>query len=240
MRLAVVDDNPRDREELLCWLKTALNQRRKPVEYLAFADGTSFLDAAGRKPFDLVFLDIYMEGMDGVTVARTLRGFDPDCVLVFTTTSTDHALDGYRVRALQYLVKPYQMAEVEEVLEEVLNHLPPEEAVIRLHIGRQERLLAPGEILWADHFRHQIHIHLRDGTETAVRMTFGEFTELLKGERRFLVCGRGVLVNLEHVRDFDGAAFLLNDGTQVPVSRSSSESARAAFGEFLFRRGATR
>ena len=132
MRLAVVDDNPRDREELLCWLKTALNQRRKPVEYLAFADGTSFLDAAGRKPFDLVFLDIYMEGMDGVTVARALRGFDPDCVLVFTTTSTDHALDGYRVRALQYLVKPYQMAEVEEVLEEVLSHLPPEEAVIRL------------------------------------------------------------------------------------------------------------
>ena len=47
MRLAVVDDNPRDREELLRWLKTALNQRRKPVEYLAFADGTSFLDAAG-------------------------------------------------------------------------------------------------------------------------------------------------------------------------------------------------
>ena len=52
MRLAVVDDNPRDREELLRWLKTALNQRRKPVEYLAFADGTSFLDAAGRKPFE--------------------------------------------------------------------------------------------------------------------------------------------------------------------------------------------
>ena len=71
MRLAVVDDNPRDREELLRWLKTALNQRRKPVEYLAFADGTSFLDAAVREPFDLVFLDIYMEGMDGVTVART-------------------------------------------------------------------------------------------------------------------------------------------------------------------------
>ena len=39
MRLAVVDDNPRDREELLRWLKTALNQRRKPVEYLAFAHG---------------------------------------------------------------------------------------------------------------------------------------------------------------------------------------------------------
>ena len=181
-----------------------------------------------------------MDGVAGLNAVEHLRRLSPDCVLVFTTTSTDHALDGYRVRALQYLVKPYQIAEVEEVLEEVLSHLPPEEAVIRLHIGRQERLLAPGEILWADHFRHQIHIHLRDGTETAVRMTFGEFTELLKEERRFLVCGRGVLVNLEHVRDFDGAAFLLNDGTQVPVSRSSTESARAAFGEFLFRRGATR
>lgn len=236
MRLAVVDDNPQDREELMSWLKTALAQRRKPAECLEFSDGASFLEAAGQDHFDLVFLDIYMEGMEGVTAARTLRSFDPDCVLVFTTTSTDHALDGYRVRAIQYLVKPYRMEEVAEVLEEVLNRLPPEESVIRLHVGRQDRLLVLREILWADHFRHQIHIHLGDGTEAAVRMTFGEFTDLLREERNFLVCGRGVLVNLEHVRDFDGASFLLDDGTQVPVSRSSSETARAAFGEFLFQR----
>ena len=77
MRLAVVDDNPQDREELMSWLKTALAQRRKPAECLEFSDGASFLEAAGQDHFDLVFLDIYMEGMDGVTAARTLRSFDP-------------------------------------------------------------------------------------------------------------------------------------------------------------------
>ncbi len=236
MRIAVVDDNRNERSELAGWVQNALARRCWPAECLEFDDGGDFLEVAGQQPFDLAFLDIYMDRMDGMTAAKTLRTFDKDCILVFTTTSTDHALDSYRVRAMQYLVKPYQQEDVEQLFEEISQRLPAPEPVLELKVGRQPVRLPLGELLWAEHFQHQIHIHTRSGGKIAARMTFGEFAGLLSKEGRILVCGRGVLVNLTHVKDFDGSRFLLDNGAYVPVSRSAVDAARRAFGEYLFGR----
>ena len=48
-----------------------------------------------------------MNDSNGIDTAKELRRSDTDCLLIFTTTSTDHALEGFQVRALHYLVKPY-------------------------------------------------------------------------------------------------------------------------------------
>lgn len=235
MRIAIVDDNGAERGALAAQVRAALERRCIAGAIMEYADGNSFLAAARAERFALAFLDIYMEGMDGVSAARALRAFDTDCALVFTTTSTDHALDGYRVRAMQYLVKPYTAAEVEGVFDELARLLPAPEQYIQVKAGRQALRLRLGDILYAEHFQHQIHIHTADSRETVSRMTFGDFAAQLSGDRRFLICGRGVLVNLAHVSDFDGRAFTL-PGAVLPVSRSFADKARAAFGEYLFRR----
>ena len=79
-----------------------------------------FIAEAKQNNFEVVFLDIYMEDENGVEVAKELRSFDRNCILVFTTTSTDHALDGFKVRALQYLVKPYADEELNAVFKEII------------------------------------------------------------------------------------------------------------------------
>ncbi len=53
-----------------------------------------------------------MSGANGIETAKELRDFDSDALLIFTTTSTDHALEGFRVRAMHYLVKPYEEKEL--------------------------------------------------------------------------------------------------------------------------------
>ena len=100
MRIAVVDDNRQEREELVDWIANALEKRCWMGECLEFSNGVDFLNAARKEKFDLVFLDIYMEPMDGVTTARQLRAKAQRCLLVFTTTSTDQGLVGSRVRAM--------------------------------------------------------------------------------------------------------------------------------------------
>ncbi len=238
MRIAIVDDDGPERRELLKRVDAALALRGRTGSVLEFGDGGSFLAEARKSRFDLAFLDIYMEGMDGVTAAGALREFDADCILVFTTTSLDHALDGYRVRALQYLVKPYAAGEIERLFDELDKRLPTPERVIEVREGRQSVSLRTGNILWAEHFQHQIHIHRTDGRETVSRMTFGAFTALLEKDTRFFVCGRGVLVNLSHAADFNGTAFKLDSGVLVPVSRSMAEEARWAFAGYLFEKEA--
>lgn len=234
MRVAVVDDNARDRAWLTGELEKLLARRGLEGTVTAFSEGGDFLEAARAERFTLAFLDVYMEGMDGVETARALRRFDRECLLVLSTSSRDHALEGYRVQAVQYLVKPYGLAELEALFAQLERLLPRPERYVELRAGRQAVRVRLEELLWAEHFQHQVRVHTAGGGEVSSRLTFREFTELLNGDPRFFVCGRGVLVNLDRAADFDGRDFRLEDGTQVPVSRDLSGAARSAFGARLF------
>lgn len=237
MRVAIVDDNAADRDWLAVQVEALLARRGLEGAVFPFPDGVRFLAAARRERFALAFLDVYMEGRDGVSTAEALRDFDPDCLLVFSTSSPDHALDGYRVRAVQYLLKPYDTAALEGAFDQLARLLPAPEKFVELRSGRQDVRVRLRDILWAEHFQHQVFVHTARGGEVSTRTTFGAFAELLSTEPRFFVCGRGVLVNLDHAADFDGGAFLLDGGGRVPVSRDLAADARAAFCDRLFRRG---
>lgn len=237
MRIAIADDNAADCRWLARRVEQLLARRNMEGTVLSFESGESFLAAARRERFDLVFLDIYMDGLDGVTAAKELRTFDPDCVLVFSTSSRDHALEGFQVRAAQYLVKPYQaeeLARLELLFDDLLRLLPAPEKYVELRSERRDIRVRLRNILWAEHFQHQVHIHTAEGKEVSTRLTFREFSAQLAADPRFFVCGRGLLVNLDHAVDFDGAVFLLADGTRLPVSRDLASAARTAFADRLF------
>lgn len=236
MRIAVVDDLADEGRRLARWVEEILSRRRLEGQVFLYENAERFLSAAEKERFQLAFLDIYMPGMDGVTAARRLREWDSACVLVFTTTSTDHALDSYRVNALQYLVKPYEVEALETLFDTALRLLPALERYIEVKSGRQVVRVRLRELMWAENFQHQVHIHLEGGETVSSRMTFGEFTDLLGDDGRFFVCGRGLLVNLDYAADFNGTVFSLTDGRPVTVSRDLAGAAHRAFGERLFRK----
>lgn len=235
MRIAIVDDIVSERKSLHGRLDIQLARLSLDADILEYANGTDFLSAAKKNRFDLVFLDIYMDDENGIETAQCLRRFDTDCLLVFTTTSTDHALDGFRVRAMHYLVKPYTDNELTALFDELAKLLPAQDQYLEVNSTGIPYRLRFGEILYAMHYQHQIHIYTTDGQETVTRQTFRDFTAALCDERFFL-CSRGVIVNLEHAADFDGTNFILRNGGKIAVSRSLVKSARSAFGDFLFKR----
>ena len=105
MRFAIVDDLGTERTLLKERLARQLRQRGTEAELLEFDSGEAFLAAEEAQRFTAAFLDIYMDGLSGMDAAKELRKTDTDCLLVFTTTSTDHALEGFQVRAFHYLVQ---------------------------------------------------------------------------------------------------------------------------------------
>lgn len=237
MRVAVVDDCAADRLWLAGELETLLAGRRLEGTVTAFESGENFLAQAQIRRFDLAFLDIYMAGLGGVETAERLRTFDPDCLLVFSTSSRDHALEGYRVQAVQYLVKPCQTSDLERLFGQLDRLLPAREKYVELRAGRQTVRLRLRDILWAEHFQHQVRLHTAGGGMLSTRLTFGEFAALLSSDSRFFVCGRGLLVNLDHAADFDGRDFRLSDSTRLPVSRDLTGRAKIAFCDRLFHQG---
>lgn len=237
MRIAIVDDLAKERASLHLQLGQILNFRSVCAEILEYESGEAFLAAEKEQRFTAAFLDIYMDGMSGMDAARELRKMDTDCMLVFTTTSTDHALEGFQVRAMHYLVKPFSAEELERLTDEMLARMPYPDKCMVLKVGGSDIRLGFHNIIYAEHFAHMINVHTTAGKTISTRQTFKTFTEKLKEEPSFFICGRGVIVNLEHASDFENEAFCMEDGSRIYVNKELLKSARQAFMEFLLQRG---
>ena len=131
MRIAIVDDLAAERALLKDRLEQQLHRRNVQADILEYESGETFLEAAREAPFTAAFLDIYMDGMTGMEAAKELRKTNTDCLLVFTTTSTDHALEGFQVRALHYLVKPFTEADIDALTDELLARIPQPDKYIK-------------------------------------------------------------------------------------------------------------
>ena len=237
MRIAIVDDLKTERALLKERLSQQLALRGVEADILEFESGEAFLAAEKERRFSAAFLDIYMDGMTGMEAAKELRKADTDCLLVFTTTSTDHALEGFQVRALHYLVKPFSEEELSALLTEMLAKLPRPEPVLTVKVSGSDVRLRYRDIVSAEHFAHIINIRTTAGKTLAMRQSFKAFTEPLKKDPRFFICGRGAIVNMENAADFQDAAFCMTDGSRVYVSQELLKPARQALMEFLLERG---
>lgn len=240
MRIAIVDDLAPEREQLHSRLERQLRRRNLAGTILEYETGEAFLRAEAEESFDAAFLDIYMPGTDGMETARALREKNKSCLLIFTTTSTDHALEGFRVRAMDYLVKPFPEADIERLTEELLLRLPQPEKYMELKVEGNRIRLSYGNLIYAEHFAHMIDIHTPAGKVLSTRMPFKNFLTLLQEDSRFFVCGRGTVVNLEHAVRLDGGSFVMDDGSRVLVGQALLKEARQAFMEYLLQRGPER
>ena len=237
MRIAIVDDIETERALFKMRLERQLTLYGVETEILEFDSSESFLAAEKERHFTVAFLDIYMEGLSGMEAAKELRKTDADCLLVFTTTSTDHALEGFQVRALHYLVKPFTEADIDALTDELLARIPQPDKYMELKVEGSEIHLRYQDIVYAEHFAHLIYVHTTVQKTLATRQPFKTFIAPLKDDTRLFVCGRGVIVNLEHAKDLEGAAFRMADGSRVFVSQDLLKSARQALMEFLLQRG---
>ena len=236
MRIAIVDDISEERTILLKRLRHQFEMRNIQADLLEYKNGEDFLAASTKQSFTAAFLDIYMDQLSGIETAKELRQSDTNCLLIFTTTSTDHALEGFQVRAMHYLVKPYTEEELSLLIDELLSRVPKPEKYIEVSVDGSNVQIPFREILYAEHFSHMIHIHTGSQKTLITRQSFGNFTAPLKSEPQFFICNRGVIVNLSHAVDFDGQSFSLNNGENIPVSRRLVKDARQAFMDFLFQR----
>ena len=207
MRIAIVDDLETERAQLKTRLARQLRLCGAEAELLEFESGESFLAAEKEQRFTAAFLDIYM-----------------------------HALEGFQVRALHYLVKPFSEEELSALLAEMLSRLPRPEPVLTVKVSGSDVRLCYRDIISAEHFAHLINIRTTALKTLVTRQSFKVFTEPLKKDPRFFVCGRGMIVNLEHAADFRDGAFCMTDGSSVYVSQELLKPARQAFMEFLLQR----
>jgi len=233
MKIAIVDDLSSDRELLCERLAVEIEQRSLSAEIEQFESGESFLAEFEAGKFAVAFLDIYMDGINGVEVARRIYSEDPKCRIIFLTTSEEYFRESYEVRATYYLIKPFEDERLGQALDFCFPK--PEKADILSVKTRDSAInLSRGDILFIEAQGRYPYIHTADKI-LECRCSFSEVTSPLENDERFFMSCRGVLVNIEQVEQMEGSDFVMKNGERVPISQRNRQQARKAFFDAVFK-----
>ncbi len=216
MRIAVVEDQQEDCEELCTLLEQYGALRNLTLEISCYSSGEELLREYSPGMYQCIFLDIYMEGRDGMEIAKEVYRFDPSCRLIFATVSLTHAVSSYEVRAVWYLTKPYNANRLADAMEIVCQGLQSEARTLTIHLQGAALTIGYKDIYYIDCADRQARIHLRNKT-LEVDEPIGQLKDSLKNDGRFLVCNRNTIVNMDQVELVESSDFRLKNGACVPL-----------------------
>lgn len=217
MKIAIVDDEQAYLDGMAELIREFGEQRCCQIETVPFLSGEAFLEAFEDGGFSAVFMDIYMDGIDGITAALKMRGIDNRCILVFLTSSMDFMPDAFSCHAFEYITKPFSQQRIFQVLADILEVIPPKQKYIEVICDRKTVRLFLYEIASVITDAHYLDITLTDGETLHCRMTIPEFVALTGGDSRFLPVNKGIIVNAEYILEFENNCCVMENGTKFPI-----------------------
>lgn len=229
LNYAVCDDDGKALEVLSQAVSRWANENGHIPCGHTFSSGEAFLFAyEEQRTYDLLLLDVEMQALSGIDLAKKLRrdGFGGE--IVFVTSHFEFAGEGYEVDALHYLTKPLSMEKLYTVLEKAVARISAEPPSVTVNVTGEGSTvkLYTSEILYAESFRHDLVIHTEKGDYTT-KEGIAAF-EARAGEGFYRI-HRSYLVSLPKVVRISRTEVTLKDGTKLPLARGKYDDVNRAF-----------
>ncbi len=235
LKIAICDDALDERENLSRFLTAYLTQNGFSCEIAAYSQGEPLAAdyADGDTGYDLIFLDIFMDGIDGMQTAREIRRSDPNVPIIFLTTSPDYALEGYDVRAYGYLVKPLDQIRAAAILEHFLYvEYGGRQKSLLVREGSSGARIAYRDIVLIESQAHLALVQTVQGASHRIYRKLDEIERELSG-RGFLRCHQSFLVNLAQIASAEKNAFQMKNGAWAPIRQRDAKKLRDAYFHYL-------
>jgi DNA-binding LytR/AlgR family response regulator len=215
----IVDDEPLSRDILRKYISEV-----KDLDLVAeCSDGFEATHQLVQKDIDLLFLDINMPGLTGISLARSL---DKTPLIIFTTAYPEFAVEGFELDALDYLVKPYSFERFLKAANKALGRISTDKGgrgpaqKILVKADKKFYALEPGHILYIEGKGDYIRIHMED-KKLMIHDTLKNFMESLTVES-FMRVHKSWVVNMEKINFIEGNMIRISSEI-IPLSPTHRE-----------------
>ena len=217
MRIAVCDDE-RYFRDLITEKISEIYKDDIDMVIRTFEDGFDFLKNYYENidTYDMIFLDIEMENINGIDTAKEIRKLNKDVNIVFLTSHDEFAKDGYEVNAFRYLSKPIQEDKLIEAIESIKKKSDSVKKILLSSKG-EEILIKIKEIIYMEAQNKDIYIHTIHNIYNE-KNNLTHYEEILKNYGFFRV-HRSYLINLDFVKSFTSKEIVLDNEEKIYLSR---------------------
>lgn len=215
MKIAVCDDSREDRGALRALLKACSYD----FEIKEYGSGKElYADMGYVRECVIVFLDINMEGMDGLEVAGRIKAECPKVHIVLVTAYVNYALDGYKVKASRFLLKDDLEQTLPECVDDILREIRQEEQVVEFSFVEGDVRLKVDDLIYIETSRHK-NVFYTVGRMYSIYKKMDELEEDLKG-MDFVRIHQSFLINMRYIEKISSYVMILTTGKKISVPKS--------------------
>lgn len=204
MKVAIIEDEKREQEVLRAYF-SRLEDVDGVITNLKFFDtGDDFLDEFEFGKFDLILMDIDLNSrINGIETSQRLRKIDDQVILIFMTNLAQYAIEGYKVKAFDYIVKPISYFDFSQRMKIIYQHVQ-ERVVQKIIIPNSDAKMVVNikDIYYVEVNNHSLIYHTANGNISSSGTLKQALNEL--GKYHFAQCNNCYLVNLAYVMEVNG------------------------------------
>lgn len=235
MNIAVVDDNRQESALLTRFLHQYEEKYGFNMTISCFPDGEDLIASLRKTDYMIVFLDIFMEHMNGIETAKKLWESDPQCLIIFLTVSQEHIWQAANLHCFDYIDKKELTKErIFHVLSDIRRRLPAIHQTLDFFSGSQQIQLPIHRIQHILSDNNYTIFKMTDGTEYRYRVSFRNISELTECTGGFLNCNRGILLNMDYIIQEEADVYVMENGQRFPIRRADRTFIKNTYHNYQF------
>ena len=217
MKIAICEDENIFSTQLVGYINEWAEKNSVFVEIFTYINAEKFLyEWAENEDYDIIFLDIKMNKMSGMDLAKVIRKTNNDIPIVFTTSMKEHVLAGYTVSAMQYLLKPVKKEACFDCLNKVLQSNKNKKYYL-LNDKEKTIKIPAAEIIYIKMYSHTATM-VTTAKEYEFRKTISQILEELD-DKLFIKCQKSYIINIRHVESFSKTYVSMSNGDEIPLNK---------------------
>lgn len=234
IKIAICDDDTALTSNLEKELLVCAREKKLEFEIDVFSDGDTLMETIHQGVcYDLIYLDVRMKNLDGISAARQIREKNRDTLFIYISSYDCYFVELFEVEPFRFIRKPVDMDQFRRYLDQAVERIQSHAVYFSYSSQHNIYRIPLKKISYFESRQRKVTIHTENTTETFYHKLNDIEKELSQSTTPFLRIHQSYLVNFDAIIRYSFNQVELFDGTLLPISSERQKGVRCRYHELM-------